>query len=509
VIVVDKWSKVILTSVIVIFFLLSQWIIFSVDREHWFDVSFTLETVHKLRQDGIVSIDFQKWDVHPPVFYYLSYFWSFLNPGAGEYHWAQELPAVLMLGFLIFVFFALRKLFGRSGELAVIGLSMCTTYLHYGTEVRTYALLLLLSGIVFYGVVNDLKGWCGVAAMVAVFLMPLCHYFASMGVFFYAAVGMLYARKRSEFFFDAKKRYVIFIVIGLIGIAIAGFGYALSQKERVAGTWFEPPSVLEWPSSVVYAFFVSDKFVLVGVSQMLLTLLYLFFLGLLGYCSWKTYSILKSGVPSIREMMLILMGSSALVPVIGLAAIPLLGGSFANLYHYRFFLIVTWLFAAMFFVLIADIVVQWFGQEGKGLRSVLLSVGVVLILLTMAFGYGRSVHHELGNLMKQTPCPKGNESVIQIAHESPFSALPYEVYAREYKCKWFNFVSTRLTPMMLNGGGGDAMAGRIFFNKTLPDGDYYYVQAEKTVKVDGYQELIAVEDGVNLTFVRRNRVGDG
>jgi hypothetical protein len=87
------------------------------------------------------------------------------------------------------------------------------------------------------------------------------------------------------------------------------------------------------------------------------------------------------------------------------------------------------------------------------------------------------IHTELKDLMMHTPCPQ-NET-IYIAHESPFSALPYEVWAREHKCNWFDFVSTNMTQRALNGGGGDALrSDQIYLEKTLPpDVNYYVVYA--------------------------------
>lgn len=79
-------SRTLLVVSLLVFLVLSQCLIFVVDREPWIDVSFSLQTVDNLRVGGLGSVDFKQYDVHPPTHYYLLYGWSYLNPGFSEYH---------------------------------------------------------------------------------------------------------------------------------------------------------------------------------------------------------------------------------------------------------------------------------------------------------------------------------------------------------------------------------------------------------------------------------------
>jgi len=180
-----------------LFLILSQIIIFVVDKENWFDVSFTLETVHTMRIDGPQSISFQNYDVHPPTSYYAFYLWSFLNPGLSEYHLAQELSVLFMLGFLYFAYLCLRKLFGSSGEKATVLLALCTTYIHFGTEVRMYSMLFFLSAVVFWCILNEFKGLLGVVGIISIGLMPLIQYYSgAVAVVFFSGFAFIFSKKR-------------------------------------------------------------------------------------------------------------------------------------------------------------------------------------------------------------------------------------------------------------------------------------------------------------------------
>ena len=171
-------DKKLLWGTLAIFLVLSQFVIFIVDREAWFDTSFSLETVNAMREGK--QIDFAAWDVHPPVFYFSLYYWSFLNPGMSEYHWAQELSVLFGLIFFIFAYLSFSKLFGKQGEIAIFLLMACSTYVHYGTEPRSYALILAMSAILLYCVIRNFeKGWMTATSLVIAFTFPLVHYYAA------------------------------------------------------------------------------------------------------------------------------------------------------------------------------------------------------------------------------------------------------------------------------------------------------------------------------------------
>jgi hypothetical protein len=455
-----------------------------------------LRTVDKLRAEGIGSIDFRQWDVHPPTYYYALYGWSFLNPGGvSRYHWAQEFSVVCLLAFLVFAYLALRKAFGRYGEYATVLLALCTTYLHYGTEVRMYALIFMFSAMLLYAVVNRLAGWRFWMALVVVFLLPLTHYFASMAVFFFTIMGIVLSRKQGRWR-SLKWKYAIFFIMGIIGIVVAALFFALPQRSRVQGTWFWAPSPLDWPDSVFYGFFMTEG----SSPKLVFSIAYLALMCVIIYMFYKVYKIVGKRNVSEDEVFRVLLGMGVIFPMLGLVGAPLLGGEgFAHLYHHRFFLMVMWMFAVLLFVSFFELL------ERLRIWVAMVLLGLVLwVLLLNIVIYGQSAHHELQNLIEMTPCPVGGGQPIQIAHESPFSSLQYDLYAEDNGCRWVNFVSTNMSSRNLAGGGGDAMVpGLIFYNRTLPDGDYYYVYAAGTVPIDGVREKVALEDGVELWKVTR------
>ena len=112
--------------------------------------------------------------------------------------------------------------------------------------------------------------------------------------------------------------------------------------------------------------------------------------------------------------------------------------------------------------------------------------------------YADNAHHELGNLMKETPC---SSTTIYIGHESAFSYMPYEVYARENGCSWHNFISTNITVKQSHTSGFDAVSVEdIYWNLTLPNYSFYYVQSEENSFLTGNRTrtVVASQDGVWL-----------
>jgi len=478
-------AKFVLVYALVSFLVISQMVIFGVNREVFFDDAFSLQTVHILRTEGISSIDFRHYDVHAPTYYYLLYLWSYLNPGMSDYHWAQELSVLIMMGFLVFVYLGLKKWFGIAGEAAVMPIALCSTYLHFFTEVRMYALTLLFSAIIFYGIA---KGKYRLAS-VCMILLPLTHYYAAMAIPFYAIFAYVVIKNTDQ---KLAEDWVWFVVAGVAGILLAGFVYALPQMQRAGSAFFSISSITSWPSSVLFAFFMTDG-VLPSIPY---TIIYIGILAAIVIFSWKSFEAI-SGKFELKKLVMVMMGATILFPLITLMFISLTG-EYANLYHHRFFLVITWMFAAICFIGIIE-----FGKKQadakRGYLALLIYSLMFIVMGFMFFQYGSVAHHELQNLMKSTPC-SGNK--VYVAHESAFSALPFEVYARENDCNWYNFISTNLSQKRMNGGGGDAMQkGSIYYNLTLPmSAGFYYVRSSGLIPV-GPSLLMRQEDGVELVFV--------
>lgn len=490
-----KHKKILILSLL-IFVVLSQFVIFSVDREPWFDVAFSLETVHLMHEKGPFSIDWRHYDVHSPLFYFMLYGWSFLNPGLSEYHFGMEFSVFIGVLFFIFAFIGLTEFFGRSGAIATLLLSACSTYVHYGTEVRSYIVVMLLSAMVFASIAKGLerKPWRWLAYG-ALFLMPLVHYLAVMAAPFFVILYVVVQKKRKK-----KSNYVLNMTVAAILGTVMALWFALPQSARTEGTFFQPEGVSAFPAALFYGLFFVDNVSasMVGITAVVYVLFLLALIVGIVYFVKKVFIAKKFGERSsvLALMFLVLLYPAVVLSVLFFGRFFVQGG-LMNLYHPKFFLVVTWMFAAMIFVVLADAAMKrW---------SARIVMAVVIVIIGLMFlVYVRGAHYELKHMMQQTPCPKDNYVVI--GHESAFSSIPYEVWGREYGCKWFNFISTGISVKRGNGGGFDAIrdSEEIFYNNSLPDGGFYYVQSdERTFNLSGRKyKVIAQDDGVRLLYVR-------
>lgn len=462
-------------------------------------------TVDKLQSDGIFSVNWQQWDVHPPISYLLQTAWSYLNPGFLLHDWLREFSVLCGLVFILFVFLSLHEVFGPAGDIATFFLSLCTTYLHYAGEARMYMLLMMMSAIALYALIREWEGKWFYVFMAIVFMAPLVQYYSGAILSMFLIVLSFVILKLKGIWGSKKWMLAYLLFVAVVGVLVALFCFALPQKARVLGTWFQWSTISSWPSSVFYAFFMTEYF----PSNPIFLVLYFIVIGMIVLMMWKVLKIFRKEAKriTVRDGFYAMMILTILAPLVGLVLVKyVLGEGFQNLYHHRFFLPLTWMFAAICFVSVVKWMIDNFDVEKfKGKFMFMFLSGLIVgVMLLMCVLYGLYTHHELQNLIEKTSCNK--EGIIYIAHESPFSALPYEVYAREHGCGWYNFVSTNLTVKNLNGGGGDAMPGRIFYNRTLPNKymSYFYVRAEGTVPIDGETFLIAQEDGVELLLVVRS-----
>lgn len=496
----SKWWYLICAVVCLI--VLSQVLIFGVAREHWFDTSFSLEIAHLLRENGPGSITWQEMDVHPPTYYYTLYAWSFLNPGLSEYKWGMELSVLFGCVFLLFVFIGLWKLFGVTGGLATIFLSLCTTYLHYATEVRAYMLIMMLSAIIFAAIIQGLEKWkWRWAAYISLFLLPMVHYLALMAAPFFVVLYYVVEKKRGNK--PNIHTLLRLILASALGTMIT-LSWAIPQRMRTIGTWFPNSGFSDFPSALLYAFFIVPEhgdYSSIGIQ--VYSVIYILF----------EVAVVIAAIAAVKSMwkkmdekraVLVLMGLTALYPfayltVLVVSRLFLGTGGFLSLYHHRFFLVVLWMFAVAMFI----VFVEWL----KTVRKSIAVIAVIVLMSCMAILsvlYMTAAHHELENMMKATPC---TDELLMIGHESPFSSLPYEVYGREHGCHWKNFISTEVDKGMANGGGFDAIwdTQEVYWNLTLPDYGFYYVQSvAKEFPLDKENrtyKVVAQDEGISLLVV--------
>jgi len=502
----------VLLFVLFVFFSLTQFIIFEVEREAWFDVSFSLQTANNIN-DGIISSigDFRFYDVHPPFFYYVLAGWQLIGPDwISPYQWAQELSVIAGLLFLVFLFVGLRTLFGVKGVYALIPFSLATTYLHFATEVRMYMFVLLFSAILFAAFAKKFRGnWLYVAIGV-VLLLPNFHYLSIMVVPVILWMHLVINC-------DEDNKWVAFWLLVLASCAgvLVALNFAFPQRLRTEGTWFQSPSISSWSSALFYAFWMGDVFAveLSSFGVFVFKSFKLFCVLLLGFVVGFLVARCRQAL-SNRTKLLLMMGSTAVVPILALAFFEIgksitNGGAFWNLYHHRFFLVLTWMFVVVVFILLqdfGDLIIKQFKRVGfKRTGYYINIIGSVLLLfvfIMMLQGYVLGVHYELKRTIEATPCESA-----WIGHESPFSAITYKLYGEEHGCEWFHFISTRITEKMSHSAGFDAIPSvPVYWNGVVPEFSFYYVMSdERSIDISGRDVVVVyVDDGISLVRVFAN-----
>jgi hypothetical protein len=333
------------------FFLLAQFNIFIVDRPVWIDTAFTMETVNNMRIGGFWNFDWSTYDVHPPIYYTAVYMWMSVNPGLAEHYWAEELSVVFGVLFFVFVYFGMRKLFGLYGELATVSMAFLSTYNHYFTEARMYALVMLLSAILFYlVVVKRLEGHRVLAAWLVSALFPLVHYFAAIIPPFYVLLHIVMSKMENHQWslrnmFD---NLPILMMIGgwLVGICFALVTY-IPQSARIAKMWLPASDVTSWPSAMIFSMLYTE-----GMDATLWgTAAYFSVLILFGLGAYYIYRQVSKRVPG-SEIMGMMLGT-AVFPLVFLAV-----NKWVNLYHHRYFLGILWMFAAVMFTVLWKVVLE-------------------------------------------------------------------------------------------------------------------------------------------------------
>ena len=466
---------------------------FVIDRENWFDTAFSLETANKLNTDGFNSIDFRNYDVHPPAYYYVLAGWEKLNVfGVSEYHWAQLLSIIFGVGFILFAVATINKVFGSSRAIFIGSfLAIASTYLHYSTEIRMYSLILFMSVMGIYGVVAG--GRWRYLSLLVVFVLPNLHYlatFASMMI-----VAAYFVIRYEDV--DVKRWLGWFVMIISAGILFA-LSYAIPQRMRVEATWLLSPTAISFPSALFYSMFTLQYD---AVTSIVAGILFLIFIVSLVFFYVKVFRVLSHKGISREARIWIVFALSSIVPalfIIGdVLIIQVFGrfglGGIAQLYHPRFFLCVLWMFAIAYVVWLLDVLKK---QER------LVKIGLILFALVMIGFYAQYTNHELDHLAAHTPCSSQHEYIL---HETPFSSIPYTVYAREHNCNWTNLVTTDITVRMSRSAGFDIIPPEnVFWNNTFPDYEFLYARPPETNYIGSMlgnrtQTLIDIEGPVNAS----------
>jgi hypothetical protein len=225
------------------------------------------------------------------------------------------------------------------------------------------------------------------------------------------------------------------------------------------------------------------------VPSVFASIIYIVFLALIVLLLvWIWFALSKKDVEYTTIALMLLTG---IYPILGLIA-----SKWIDLYHHRFFLVVTWMFAAGVLLLLHRY--RAFEPDWKKIGLVLLVLGVCM---GMFMKYAIEQPDELKNLMAATPC---NGNGIMILHESPFSSLTYSVFARENNCNWLNVVSTDLNRAQANSAGFDIIPDEnIYWEHSIPKSSFYYVKAEFELDKGLPSSIVMQEDGVALVYVRQ------
>ena len=474
-----RWK---LFTALFLFLVLTQVFIFGIQRERWFDVSFSLQMAHKINAGE--KLDFAHLDVHPPIFYVIAAGWERLNPGISEYIWLQELSVLLGAGFVLFVFLLLSHWFGVPGENAAMALAIMTPYLHFGTEGRMYMLLLMISAMVLWLRSTKQAPWLVYGCL---FLVPFIHYFGVMIIVMIVAYDFL-----------LEKRFDIWVwLCGAAGAILSFILFAYPQQHQSAGTWYFVSTITSFPSAMIYTTMLIDDIGNQGRSVSLLL-----YVGFIAFLLLAMYLIFRAAkVKDQKNKFLIFMMLSIMAPLILLILQTVLPNMW-RLYHHRIFLPVTWLFSAALFVA----VFSWIDlHKWKKMMLPIFSVLVIIFAFGVIEAYNANAHHELENMILATPCT-GN--LTYVLHESPFSLMPYESYNRDNKCGWVNQVTTDLDLDMSHTAGFDGIdRENIFWNETYPNYSMYYfvLATENMNKTKGLNWTeVATNPGIIVIKVTNN-----
>jgi hypothetical protein len=440
-----KWSKYerVFVAGLVLFFLLGQFIIFFHPRDVWLDEAFSLEVVHKLQYEGLTSISWSSFDVHPPAYYVTLYVWEFLRvPFITESQWGRELSLLAGVFFFIVAFIGLRKYFEEKELVfSLVAMMFLSAYVYYFTEIRMYAFVLLLAALFVAGMSREFAGNWIYAGMAAALLLPLFHYFAIAGFLylFVIAVVLLFSRLREDV--KLRSRFILFGVLFALSSAVSVW-LMISQVVRVPRGWLPVAGFSSWFSDVLSGFaYVTAKVVVP-------TWGFFAVLGLIGFVLFgvvAAFLLLKPGM-SVADKFIVLMVAAIAGPLIAEFLITRFGP------QPRYFLVVLWLLVVGVGLLVARR--RWFVRVGYA----------VVVLMCLALFFFTELD-DINQMRMAIGCRPAT-----IVHDNSFSYLSFEVASREYGCGWDNYISTSLSEGMFTSQGGDIIdKDKVLWGKGVPD----------------------------------------
>lgn len=491
-------GKIIFVVSVLMFTVAGVTTIVQVDRIAWFDEAFSLETArmvqgYALEDESQKQINFHEHDVHPPIYYLKLAEWQSFRPETvTETHWARLLSLIFAIIFLILCYSILRELqfnsFIAGG--ATFLMSISTTIMHYGTEIRMYMMVVMLCALAVYAAIRYLNRkhiWNLYVAGIAVFFLPLVHYFGIFAGAFLIGLGMMClpqkkdVKKVFERFKPLVKYLAVILPFYISGSLIAAF-MAFDQRSRIANMWFDPSNIGSYPSALLFGFHYTEGFqheiTMVAISILQIILLIILVIGAIWLVKKKEF-ILQEKVMSAFFL-------CAFVPLI----VIVLSKYVLDLYHHRFVLISLWMFALFVYAMAFKIL----DNLRKAQKSFLLVIAFIILLLYVVLShdayieYVEQVPRVQENVFAMVPC----EGVA--LHETPFTYVPHVVWDRENNCERDHVLGTLLTYAEGRSSGFDAIGENniIYFEE---EGQYKAIEPTYYFTGYNYYLLIPKEQG--------------
>lgn len=381
-----------------------------------------------------------------------------------------------------------------------------------------YIFVMLLAAFACYaGVMAAKKGsvvWAG-AGVLALFLLPLFHYFAVGAVPFVLAIWWIAHRERGY-----KRAWILVALAGLVAVAGAGLAaivFALPQLHRIGGLLLPLPT---W-DSLVGGWFFGFQFLGDQISNAFVALTLIG--ALICAMAWVVWRLVKEERKNGEWKIAVVMMSALLVVPGGM----LMGGILA--YHHRYVLAELWMMVfVVYYVLLSKS--KW--REWIYAGTMALSVVCIAVWMSAALPEYRvtAPGTAFQTMAAHIPC----DANVTIVHETTFSYMPGIQYASELNCSVHQILATQMERKWAIGAGADApllMGEQIWTDGTFnaSKGKYIYVNVLNDTlgvqnrscvlwvgggKLDERGEVDWVEEGIdyggkscNVTFAGRTLDG--
>jgi uncharacterized membrane protein len=451
------------------------------------------------------KIDWAHTDVHPPAYYEILSMWMGMKPQwILEHHWSRMLSAIFGLIFITFAFLSIERLFGMQKAVFVgVLLSISTTVLHYSSETRSYMLLAMLSAIALYGVVRftEEREYVWFCVMIAaIYLGILANYYAALMLPFYFMMLLIVDAKNKQ-----KWKYLAaMLFMGTAIVAYVLVTFALPQMGRGEGMWFMPSQLSSYPSSLMFALFQPVLEYMTGVQSVI----YLLFTLAAIVTAYFVVKHLYGTEISRAKRFEIAFLFAAIFPFIGMVAVKLLPTGYTHLYHHRFFLDVTWMFAVL-------VLMKGYELIDSFKKPVFVFTGMALVLGVFALMYvvyASGQFHEQKSVFDKIPCEQ-----VMVVHQSTWTMLPAKVMERERGCTLTkHVVSTGLNLRQSYTAGFDALrSDEILWNSTYPEGNFYLVDIDSVLLSKDniwngrFGSTVKEEEGIALKYIEVDINGTG